>query len=141
MEIPMNKLRVCVAGATGWAGPELSREIFKTTDMELVAALSRSNAGKTLREAPGIADLKTPVFARLLSALLVILSMLLAGAMGSVIMFRNTSKHSKEPSFTLRIQPVTESNSKLYNQSGSHVAGSAHNHTVNIVHFTHGDLS
>ena len=59
----MEKLRVCVAGATGWAGSELSRAIAETTDMELVAALSRSHAGKTLGKVLGIADLDTPIFA------------------------------------------------------------------------------
>lgn len=33
----MDKLNVCVAGATGWAGSELSRGIFEAVDMELVA--------------------------------------------------------------------------------------------------------
>ena len=39
----MNKLRICVAGATGWAGSELSKGIFASDEMELVAAISRSN--------------------------------------------------------------------------------------------------
>ena len=65
----MNKLRICVAGATGWAGSELSRGIFGTVDMELVAAISRSNAGKTLDEAIGIEGLTTPIFGTLEDAL------------------------------------------------------------------------
>jgi 4-hydroxy-tetrahydrodipicolinate reductase len=59
----MDKLRVCVAGATGWAGSELSKAISKATDMELVAALSRGHAGKTLGQVLGIADLNAPIFA------------------------------------------------------------------------------
>jgi 4-hydroxy-tetrahydrodipicolinate reductase len=58
----MNKLRVCVAGATGWAGSALSRGIFDAADMELVAAISRNNAGKMLGEAIGIQELTAPVF-------------------------------------------------------------------------------
>ena len=65
----MNRLRVCIAGATGWAGSELTRGIIKATDMELVAALSRSNAGKTLGDVLGIAGLNTPVFASVDDAL------------------------------------------------------------------------
>jgi 4-hydroxy-tetrahydrodipicolinate reductase len=41
-------LRVCLAGATGWAGSELARGIAVTTDVSLVGAVSRSSAGKSL---------------------------------------------------------------------------------------------
>ncbi len=58
----MKKLKICVAGATGWAGSELSRAILDSIDLELVAAISRSNAGKTLEEATGIKGLVAPVF-------------------------------------------------------------------------------
>lgn len=65
----MNKLKVCVAGATGWAGSALSRGILAAADMELVAAISRSQAGKTLGEALGIEDAHTPVFGNVDEAL------------------------------------------------------------------------
>jgi 4-hydroxy-tetrahydrodipicolinate reductase len=39
-------VRVCLAGATGWAGSELARAIGG--DLELVSAVSRSHAGKKL---------------------------------------------------------------------------------------------
>lgn len=65
----MNKLKVCVAGATGWAGSELSQAIFNTNDMELVAAISRSKAGKTLGEVIGIEELATPIFGTVEEAL------------------------------------------------------------------------
>lgn len=58
----MNKIKVCVAGGTGWAGSELSRGIFDAADMELVAAISRSNAGKTLGEVIGMEGFSTPIF-------------------------------------------------------------------------------
>ncbi len=58
----MNKLKICVAGGTGWAGSELARAIVDAADMELVAAISRSHAGKTLGEVIGIAGLTTPIF-------------------------------------------------------------------------------
>lgn len=58
----MNKIKICVAGATGWAGSELCRGIFGAADMELVAAVSRSHAGKKLGDAIGIKGLTTPVF-------------------------------------------------------------------------------
>lgn len=59
----MNKIRICVAGATGWAGSELSRGIFNADDMELVAAISRSHAGKSLGEVIGVQELTTPIYA------------------------------------------------------------------------------
>lgn len=58
----MNKLKICVAGATGWAGSELCRGIFGAVDMELVAAVSRNNAGKPLGEVIGLVGLTTPIF-------------------------------------------------------------------------------
>jgi 4-hydroxy-tetrahydrodipicolinate reductase len=69
MEILMNKLKICVAGATGWAGSELSRGIFAAADMELVSAISRSNAGKSLGEAIGVEGLTTPIFGTVEDAL------------------------------------------------------------------------
>jgi len=65
----MNKIKVCVAGATGWAGSELSRGIFDAVDMELVAAISRSNAGKALDEVLGIKGFTTPIFGTVEDAL------------------------------------------------------------------------
>ena len=41
-------IKVCLAGATGWAGSELARSIVKTPDLALVAAVSRNHAGQNL---------------------------------------------------------------------------------------------
>ena len=65
----MNKLNICLAGATGWAGSALARIIIDTPDMELVAAISRSHAGKTLGEVLGVEGLTTPIFGRVEDAL------------------------------------------------------------------------
>ena len=66
----MEKLRVCIAGATGWAGSELSRGVFEASDMELVAAISRSHAGRILGEVIGIEGLTTLVFSSVEEALI-----------------------------------------------------------------------
>jgi 4-hydroxy-tetrahydrodipicolinate reductase len=58
----MDKLKICLAGGTGWAGSALARGIADADDLELVAAISRRSAGKTLGEAIGEAGLKAPVF-------------------------------------------------------------------------------
>ncbi len=58
----MDKIKVCVAGATGWAGSALSKGIFSTQDMELVAAISRSHAGRKLGEVIGVPGLAAPIF-------------------------------------------------------------------------------
>ena len=55
-------IRVCVAGATGWAGSALSKGIFEMQDMELVAGISRSHAGKMLGDVLGIDGLNAPIF-------------------------------------------------------------------------------
>jgi 4-hydroxy-tetrahydrodipicolinate reductase len=57
-----DKLKICVAGATGWAGSALSNGIADAEDMELVAAVSRSKAGRTLGEVLQNEHLMTPIF-------------------------------------------------------------------------------
>lgn len=64
-------MRVCLAGATGWAGSALARGIAKAEDIELVAAVSRKHAGRDLGETLGEAGLTCPVFATLEDALAV----------------------------------------------------------------------
>lgn len=61
----MTKLKISVAGATGWAGSALSKGIIQSADMELVAGISRSNAGKTIGEILGVEGLATPIFGRI----------------------------------------------------------------------------
>jgi 4-hydroxy-tetrahydrodipicolinate reductase len=56
-------LKVCLAGATGWAGSELARGIAHAPDLALVAAVSRKHAGQDLGEALGESALRCPVFA------------------------------------------------------------------------------
>ena len=65
----MNKQKVCLAGATGWAGSELARAIASSTDIELVAAISRTHAGRSLGEVLGIGGLTTPIFGTVEEAL------------------------------------------------------------------------
>lgn len=56
-------IRVCFAGATGWAGSALVRAIAQQEDLELVAAISRKHAGRTLGEVLGEARMTCPVYA------------------------------------------------------------------------------
>jgi len=65
----MSNIRICVAGATGWAGSALSKGIFGATDLELVSAISRSQAGKVLGDVLDIQGLTTPVFGTVSEAL------------------------------------------------------------------------
>jgi 4-hydroxy-tetrahydrodipicolinate reductase len=65
----MQKLRVTLAGATGWAGAALARGILASTDLELVAAVSRKNAGRSLGELLGDSSLNCPIFASTAEAL------------------------------------------------------------------------
>ena len=62
-------IRVCIAGATGWAGSELARAVGKTADLSLVAAVSRTHAGRTLGEVLNEPSLATPIFASVADAL------------------------------------------------------------------------
>lgn len=65
----MTNLRICLAGATGWAGSALAAGIFNTTDLELVSAVSRKHAGQILGEAIQVSGLDTPIFATAAEAL------------------------------------------------------------------------
>jgi 4-hydroxy-tetrahydrodipicolinate reductase len=56
-------MRVILAGATGWAGSELARGIARTDDLELVAGVSRHNAGRNLRDVLNEPALDCPLFA------------------------------------------------------------------------------
>lgn len=65
----MSKIRVCLAGATGWAGSALSHGIFEASDMEIVSAISRTHAGRSLGESLGIERLTAPVYVNVEDAL------------------------------------------------------------------------
>ena len=43
-------IRVCLAGATGWAGSALARAIGQSDNIELVAGVSRTHAKRVLGE-------------------------------------------------------------------------------------------
>jgi 4-hydroxy-tetrahydrodipicolinate reductase len=62
-------IRVCLAGATGWAGSALARAITQTDDISLVAAVSRTHAGHSLGDALADPRLVCPVFATAQQAL------------------------------------------------------------------------
>jgi 4-hydroxy-tetrahydrodipicolinate reductase len=55
-------IRICLAGATGWAGSELARSIGTTEDLTLVAAVSRRHAGQSLGDVLAEPGLSCPVF-------------------------------------------------------------------------------
>jgi len=58
----MSNIRVCVAGATGWAGSALSKGIFEAPDLQLVAGISRTHAGKPLGDVLSMPGMDTPIF-------------------------------------------------------------------------------
>jgi 4-hydroxy-tetrahydrodipicolinate reductase len=62
-------LKVCLAGATGWAGSELARSIAKAADLELVAAVGRKRAGRVLGEVLGEPRLTAHIYASAADAL------------------------------------------------------------------------
>ncbi|GGY28441.1 4-hydroxy-tetrahydrodipicolinate reductase [Rhodanobacter panaciterrae] len=62
-------LKICLAGATGWAGSELARGIAATADLNLVAAVARRHAGRKLGDVLGESRLDAPIFASAAEAL------------------------------------------------------------------------
>ena len=61
-------IRICLAGATGWAGSALARAIAQAPDLTLVSAVSRTHAGKVLGDVLGT-PLTCPVYATAQEAL------------------------------------------------------------------------
>ncbi len=62
-------LKICLAGATGWAGSELARGIAAAADLNLVAAVARRHAGQKLGDVLGESQLDAPIFASAAEAL------------------------------------------------------------------------
>lgn len=62
-------IKVCLAGATGWAGSELARAIANADDLTLVAAVSRKHAGRDLGEVLGEPRLRSRVYPSVTEAL------------------------------------------------------------------------
>lgn len=67
--VDSSPLRVCLAGSTGWAGSELARGIAAAPDLDLVAGVSRTHAGRTLGEVLGEPRLAAPLHATAAAAL------------------------------------------------------------------------
>jgi 4-hydroxy-tetrahydrodipicolinate reductase len=65
----MSNIRICLAGATGWAGSALAKGVVEAPDLELVAAIARSNAGKVLGDVLHIQGLDAPIFGTVSEAL------------------------------------------------------------------------
>jgi 4-hydroxy-tetrahydrodipicolinate reductase len=62
-------IRICLAGASGWAGSALALAIAKTSDIQLVSAVSRTHAGRNLDEVLNEPLLNCPVYATAQAAL------------------------------------------------------------------------
>lgn len=62
-------IRVCVAGATGWTGGALTRGILASSEIQLVSAIGRRQAGTDIGVALGRAPLGIPIAASLEEAL------------------------------------------------------------------------
>ena len=62
-------INVCLAGATGWAGSELARGIAGTDDVAIVAAVSRTHAGRVLGDVLHEPRLRGAVYATAAEAL------------------------------------------------------------------------
>src|SRR6267142_1999222 len=63
------KLKVCIAGATGWVGKPLCLAVAKADDLTLVAAVSRTHKGHKLKDVPGDAKLDVTVSGSVAEAL------------------------------------------------------------------------
>jgi 4-hydroxy-tetrahydrodipicolinate reductase len=64
-------LRICLAGATGWAGSALARALAREADLVLVSGVSRQHAGQSLGAALGVPGLSAPLYRAAAEALAV----------------------------------------------------------------------
>jgi len=64
-----SSIRVCLAGATGWAGSAVARALAETSDITLVSAVSRTNARKILGDVLAEPRLICPVYTTVQEAL------------------------------------------------------------------------
>ncbi len=64
-------IRVCVAGATGWAGSAVTGVILASSEFQLVGAIARKQAGKDIGEALGQEKAQVNIVASLEEALVV----------------------------------------------------------------------
>ena len=63
------KLKVCVAGATGWVGKPLCIAVSQADDLSLVGAVSRSHKGQSLKDVIGDSSLDLKVSGSVAEAL------------------------------------------------------------------------
>ena len=95
----MTNIRVCLAGATGWAGSALARAIAQSQDITLVSAVSRTHAQRTLGDVLDEPLLDCPIYATAQEAL----------------------AHSCEVFFDYTKQDVAKANVLAALQQGAHV--------------------
>jgi len=62
-------IKVCLAGATGWAGSELACSMARTQDLQLVAAVSRKHASRRLGDILGEPHLDCSIYGSAAEAL------------------------------------------------------------------------
>src|SRR5215212_2294934 len=63
------KLKVCIAGATGWVGKPLCLAVSEADDLSLVGAVSRTHKGRNLKDAVGDSNLDLTVSGSVAEAL------------------------------------------------------------------------
>jgi len=62
-------IRICLAGATGWAGSALARAVAHTADIRLISAVSRTHAGQNLGDVLDETGLTCSIYATAAEAL------------------------------------------------------------------------
>lgn len=62
-------IKVFIAGATGWAGSELSKGVFQSKEMQLVGGISRKHKGENLSEVLNLGNGNIPIFENIDTAL------------------------------------------------------------------------
>ena len=64
-----SQIKVCIAGATGWAGSALSLGVHNADNLNLISAVSRSNAGRSLTDILSLDGEGIPIYATAAEAL------------------------------------------------------------------------
>jgi len=54
-------IKICIAGATGWAGSAVTRHVLQSSDFELVGVIARRSGGQDIGEVLGATSVGLPV--------------------------------------------------------------------------------
>lgn len=119
------KIKICLAGATGWVGKELAKAIHQSNDFCLVTAVAKKSVGEKLGEIIGVQGLEVVISGTVNQALSTTCDILIDYTHPSVV-----KKHVEEA--IIRKIPVVIGTSGLSEEDYDKINELALNHNVGV---------